>query len=88
MWAVAAYLLAAWYFSFWPFEKSDQDADFHVYFYYPGGKEAYLGRVEGLSACGDLARTNARLTGVLSSSSWSYVCCKITKDSSCESKHR
>ena len=84
------YLIAAYFFGWWPFDETDraiENSDFNVYFYYPGGKEEYLGYVNGLSACQAAARSKAYSSN-LSDSDWSYICCRATGSSSCETKHR
>ena len=87
---VILYLVAAYFLGWWPFNETERavgNSDFNVYFYYPNGKEKYLGQVSGLSACQSAAGSYAARKEV-DSSTWSYICCRVTNDSSCESKHR
>jgi hypothetical protein len=86
------YLLAAWIWDFWPFTGGnfrplEYVHDYNVYFYYPSGKEIYLGQATGLNQCGDLAYSQASKKKVRSSS-WGYICCSIRKGSSCYEKER
>jgi len=69
---------------------NDQDlskATFNAYFYFPDGKEELVAQVTGISACQNATREKARNLG-LERERWSYVCCKKTNKSSCESKHK
>ena len=70
-------------------EENLEKADFNAFFYYPGSpmREEYLGQVHGLSACQSIARSKASALK-MTSANWSYICCKKTSSSSCESKHR
>lgn len=77
-------------------DESLERADFNVYFYYPPkknedknkGKEEYIGLVRGLNACQDAAYSKAQSLGMAKSREWTYLCCKKTKKSDCESSHR
>jgi hypothetical protein len=89
---VIIFLLAAWYWDFWPFTGGnfrpiDYDHDYNVYFYYPNNKEVYLGQATGLGQCQNLARSKAANNNIRSTS-WSYICCSIRKGSSCYEKER
>lgn len=92
MWGWLVILVgAAWYFSWWPFEDTQRaigSSSYNAYFYYPGGTERYLGEVQGLAGCQSQAHWWAKVEGVHGSSDWSYICCRVTKDSPCASKHR
>lgn len=71
------------------FEEDLEKADFNAYFYYPNnGPEVFLGLVRGLSACQSAAAYRATSLNMSRSTGWSYICCKKTSSSSCESKHR
>lgn len=86
---IIGYLLAAWYFSWWPFDNTERAVEassFNVYFY-TGDREEYLGVAGNLSRCHNVAQAKA-VEDELSASEWSYVCCRITSSSSCASKHR
>lgn len=86
---VIGYLVAAWYFSWWPFDNTEraiEASSFNVYFFPQGGEE-YLGVAESLSQCQNVAQSLA-VKNELSRSEWNYVCCRITSSSSCASKHR
>ncbi len=66
-----------------------EKASFNAYFYYPtSNKEEYLGEVRGLSGCQRIANAKAASLNMTRSTGWSYICCKKTSKSSCESKHR
>ncbi len=66
-----------------------EKADFNAYFYYPdNNREEFLGLVRGLSACQSAAGARASSLNMTRSTGWSYICCKKTSSSSCESKHR
>ena len=85
---IIALLIAAYYFSWWPFddiERAINNSDFNVYFYYPNEKEKFLRQVNGLPACGSTASNHASSNNI---SNWSYICCRIDGESSCKSKHR
>lgn len=70
-------------------EENLEKATFNAYFYYPNNtREEFLGLVEGLSACQSAAHSLATSLKMSSSSGWSYICCKKTANSSCESKHK
>ena len=90
--ALVLYLLAAWFWDFWPFTGGhfrpiDYEHDYHVYAYYPDDREVYLDRVTGLDACGEVAYSWAKSKN-LTSARWDYICCSIRKGSQCYSKHR
>lgn len=69
-------------------EENLERADFNAYFYYPDSqREESLGLVKGISACQSAAGGRARALN-MSTARWSYICCKKTSTSSCESKHR
>jgi hypothetical protein len=59
-------------------------ADYNVYFYYPDGKEEYLGEAQGLPQCSAMADAQAQMTHAPKS----WICCMKTQGSSCEEKHR
>jgi hypothetical protein len=63
-----------------------EQADFNAYFYYPEGREEFLGLVRGLSACQVAASSRAASLHI--TKGWSYICCKQTSSSSCASKHK
>ena len=70
-------------------EENLENADFNTYFYYPNnGREEFLGLVHGLSSCQSAASGKAISLNMTRSTGWSYICCKKTSSSSCESKHR
>jgi hypothetical protein len=70
-------------------DENLEQADFNAYFYYPSnGQEEALGLVHGLSACQRAAAGRAASLNMSNTSGWSYICCKKTASSSCESKHR
>jgi len=70
-------------------EEDLERADFNAYFYFPdNNREEFLGRVKGLSACQRAAGARATSLNMSRSSGWSYICCKKTSSSSCESKHK
>lgn len=91
MWyLIVIYLVASFFLGWWPFDETDraiENSDFDIYFYYPNGKEEYLGQVRRLSSCQSVAGSYAYNKGI-SSSDWSYICCRVTSDSSCASKHK
>jgi len=87
---IVIYLVAAFFLNLWPFDNTEraiEASDFNAYFYYPNGNEYYLGKVTGLPACQSTARSHAAYKNI-SNSNWSYICCRITSDSSCATKHR
>ncbi|WP_376995098.1 hypothetical protein [Azospirillum himalayense] len=63
---------------------------FNAYFYFPGsdGKQVYLGKVAGISACQSAARSYAFQANMSRSAEWSYICCREANGSSCYDKHR
>jgi hypothetical protein len=63
-------------------------APYNVYFYYPSGTEEFLGQAQGLSQCGNLARSFASSKDLNSNNEWSYICCMRAKGSECYEKHR
>ena len=65
-----------------------QKADYNVYFYFPNGREYYLGPAEGLNQCGDVAYSYAASKNLNNNSDWSYICCMKAKGSECYEKHR
>lgn len=65
-----------------------EEATYNVYFYYPSEKEVFLGEVEGLAYCGDLAYDFAASKKMDEDSGWSYICCMIANNSDCYEKHR
>jgi hypothetical protein len=70
-------------------EENLERADFNVYFYYPENRrEEFLGLVRGLSSCQSAASAKAAYLKMDRSSGWSYICCKKTSSSNCESKHK
>ncbi len=70
-------------------EENLEQAEFNAYFYYPNnGREEFLGLVKGLSACQSTASAGAASLNMSRSTGWSYICCKKTASSSCESKHK
>ena len=70
-------------------EEDLERADFNAYFYYPdNNREEFLGLMTGLSACQRAAAGRATSLNMSRSSGWSYICCKKTSSSSCESKHK
>ena len=70
-------------------EENLERADFNAYFYYPdNNREEFLGLVTGLSACQRAASARAASLNMSRSTGWSYICCKKTSSSSCESKHK
>lgn len=70
-------------------EEDLERADFNVYFYFPdNSREEFLGLVKGLSACQRAAGARATSLNMSRSTRWSYICCKKTSSSDCESKHR
>jgi hypothetical protein len=63
--------------------------DFNVYFYYPNmTREEFLGLVRGLAACQSAASSRASSLNMTRAAGWSYICCKKTSSSNCESKHK
>lgn len=70
-------------------EENLEQSEFNAYFYYPNNsREEFLGLVKGLSACQSAASARAASLNMSSSTGWSYICCKKTSTSSCESKHK
>jgi hypothetical protein len=70
-------------------EEDLEKAEFNAYFYYPNNmREESLGLVHGISACQRAASGRAASLNMNRSTGWSYICCKKTASSSCESKHK
>jgi hypothetical protein len=68
--------------------KQIEAADYNVHFFYPSGNASeYLGQAKGLSECGHRARSFAANKN-LSRADWGYICCMISRGSSCYEKHR
>jgi len=67
-----------------------EDSTFNVYFYFPNGKEYYLGKSRGLSQCQTMAWrfANDKSSDKVDSYGWSYICCLQTATSSCAEKHK
>ena len=61
-----------------------EKASYNVFFYFPDGREYYLGSVEGLGNCSALAGNYS----VATKAPKYWVCCMKTAKSSCEEKHR
>lgn len=61
---------------------------FNVYFYFPDGKEKYVGRAIGISACQRASHSFANSAGLPRNSRWSYICCREHRGSSCYDKYR
>lgn len=91
LWLIIIYAGLAWYFGWWPLndtERAIERSRFNVYFFYSdGNKSAYLGEADGLQACGDVAKAYSQ-HWPNGEGAWSYVCCRVTSDSSCATKHR
>lgn len=68
-------------------DQNLEGASFNALFYYPGGREVPLGRVEGLSSCQRAAGAYAANNNV-EGGDWSYICCLRTSSSECASKHK
>ena len=86
-------LILAWYFSFWPFLGGEFsplrfEAKYNVYFYYPTGREVYLGVADSLETGQFMAVAEADRLGFRASSGWDYILCKITRTSGCYTKHK
>jgi len=64
-----------------------EKASYNVFFYYPNGKEEYLGVAQGLSQCGSLAHNFSSSKGLVGRE-WTYICCMRAKSSECYEKHR
>lgn len=71
----------------WPFSVDNENVQINVYFYYPNGKEVYLGEVKGVSQCQKTASSFAYIEKQ-KQSNWDYLCCTIRKGSSCYEKIR
>jgi hypothetical protein len=94
---VFIYLVFAWFVGLWPFSdplKSTEllpmseyeNVDLNAYFYFPDGKERYLGEYSGVSECQSAAAFYAHKNNI--SGNWGYVCCTIRNGSSCYEKIR
>jgi len=68
--------------------KEIEKATYNAYFYYPSGKEEYLGVVTGLPNCGVKAHNFAASKNLTSNNEWSYICCMKAEGSECLEKHR
>ena len=87
---IIIYLVIAYFVGWWPFDDTDravENSNFNVYFYYPSDQEEFLGQANGLSSCQATASSFAYQKNLIDSN-WSYICCRITSDSSCATKHR
>jgi hypothetical protein len=70
-------------------EENLERADFNTYFFPPDNEEeVYLGLFHGLSSCQSAAYAKANSLNMSRSSGWSYICCKKTSSSNCQSKHK
>ena len=67
--------------------KQLENSSYDVYFYWLSSKEEYLGQSNTLSGCGDMADKFAYRKDI-ANNDWGYICCLITKKSSCAEKHR
>jgi hypothetical protein len=65
-----------------------EKASYNVYFYYPDGKELYMGLSQSLSGCRSLAYSFAVSQKMGGNKDWSYICCMQAKGSECYEKHR
>lgn len=67
-----------------------ENSTFNVYFYFPDGKEYYLGKSRGLSQCQSMAwyYANQKSDGNSTNYNWSYICCLQTSTSTCAEKHK
>lgn len=70
-----------------PLSRYD-DVEVNVYFYFPGGREAFLGETKGASSCGSMARSYAARNDMSRNREWSYICCTKENGSSCYRKIR
>lgn len=59
-------------------------ATYNVFFYFPDGREEFLGQTQGLQQCSALAGSYSATTG----SPKNWICCMATDRSECEEKHR
>ena len=71
----------------WPFSKNSKDVQVHAYFYFPDGKEVYLGQQRGAASCQYAAIDFARSKNI-ERERWDYICCTIEKGSDCYRKIR
>ena len=67
--------------------KQLENSPYNVYFYWPNDREEYLGQSSSLSQCGDIA-IDFSYRKKVQNQNWGYICCLITKNSSCAEKHR
>ena len=68
--------------------KQINKAGYNIYFYFPDGREYYLGEVSGLDACQAEASSFAYEKSGTTNYDWDYICCMKAKGSSCYEKHR
>ena len=68
--------------------KQIQNAKYNTYFYFPDGREYYLGEVSGLDACQAEASSFTYEKSGTTNYDWDYICCMKAKGSSCYEKHR
>ena len=73
--------------NWWPFSPNSENVIVNVYFYFPDGKEGFLGQMKGASSC-QSAAVNYAHSKDISSARWDYICCTIEKGSSCYKKIR
>jgi len=90
---IVAFLLAAWFWDFWPFTNGNlrplsYEHDYNVYAYFPDNRQVYLGPVTGLDNCGASAYAWASSNNLNRYDGWSYICCSIRKGSQCYEKQR
>ena len=92
LWWGGIYLVAAFFFSWPPFNQDTtlslsnyENVSVNAYFYYPDNTEVYLGQMRGASACQSAASRFASSKN-LSNANWGYICCTIEKGSSCYRK--
>jgi hypothetical protein len=81
---IVFYLVFAWFWGVWPFNGEEirpvqHGQDYKVYFYHPGNREEYLGRVKGLDACAGKAYLWAKDKNIIDSDKWNYKCKPKTK---------
>ncbi|MFA4994178.1 MAG: hypothetical protein WC521_02615 [Bdellovibrionales bacterium] len=65
-----------------------EKAKYNAYFYFPDGREYFLGETQGLSSCAGKARSYAASKEMSFNDNWSYICCMIAKGSGCYEKHK
>ena len=73
--------------NWWPFSSNNENVNVNVYFYFPDGKEVFLGQRKGASSC-QSAAVNYAYSKDISSARWDYICCTIERGSSCYKKIR